>query len=134
MMLQDGVKLVRGKYRIQEYSQQKQHLKELPFYNVKNSALRYLMDYSAVLKHELAQTKQCLKDSRDNFLGLITQFSEMKKELNSITLKMHSIQENSREEIRQLQTKLDASKDINKMASEELQALILKNHHQLHFS
>lgn len=125
---------VRGKYRIQEYSEQKQHLKELPFYNIRNSALRNLMDYSAVLKHELAQTKQSLKDSQDNFLGLITQFNEMKKELNSTRLKMHATQENSREEIRQLQTKLDASKEINKMASEEIQALIQKNHHQLHIS
>lgn len=125
---------VRGKHRIQEYSQQKQHLKELPFYNVRNSALRNLMDYSAVLKHELAQTKQSLKDSQDNFLGLIVQFNEMQKELNSNRLKMHAIQENSREEIKQLQTKLDASKEINKMASEEIQALIQKNHHQLHIS
>lgn len=68
---------VRGKSRIQEFSQQKQLLKELPFYNVRNSALRNLIDYSAVLKHELAQTKQSLKDSQDNFLELIAQFNEM---------------------------------------------------------
>lgn len=36
-----------GKLRIQEYSQQKQLLKELPFYNARNSALRNLLDYSA---------------------------------------------------------------------------------------
>lgn len=39
------------------------------------------MDYPAVLKHELAQTKQCLKDSQDNFLVMIPQFNEMQSNL-----------------------------------------------------
>lgn len=121
---------VRGKSRIQEFSQQKQRLKELPFYNLRNSALRNLMDYSAVLKHELAQTKQSLKDSQDNFLGLIAQLNEMKSELNSTRHKMHALQENSGKELKELQIQLDASKQINKMASEEIQALTLKNNHQ----
>lgn len=125
---------VRSKVRIQEFSQQKQLLKELPFYNVRNSALRNLMDYSAVLKHELAQTKQSLKDSQDNFLGLISQLNEMQSELISTKNKMHAIQESSRKELRELQIQLDASKQINKMASEEIQALIQKNHHQVHIS
>lgn len=122
---------VRGKTRIQEFSQQKQLLKELPFYNLRNSALRNLMDYSAVLKHELAQTKQSLKDSQDNFfLGLIAQLNEIKSELNSTRHKMHALQENSGKELKELQIQLDASKQINKMASEEIQALTLKNNHQ----
>lgn len=121
---------VRGKTRIQEFSQQKQLLKELPFYNLRNSALRNLMDFSAVLKHELAQTKQSLKDSKDNFLGLIAQLNEIKSDLNSTRHKMHALQENSGKELKELQIQLDASKQINKMASEEIQVLTLKNNHQ----
>lgn len=55
----------------------------------------------------------------------------MQSELISTRNKMHALQEISGKEIRGLQIQLDASKQINKMASEEIQALTQKNNHQL---